>query len=341
MRKFMTEKMRPYADSIQYDGLGSVIARQGSSGPRIMIDAHMDELGGMVRRVRPDGFMTMQMLGFWLPQALPDQRWTIYTSKGPVTAITALYDAHIAPRTEDHGTHQLYLDVGARSASEASALGIEPGDPVVPVSEFAELPYGRYLAKAWDDRVGCAMILEAMRRLAKKPHPNQLYYAATVQEEGSIEMRGAQTSARIINPDIGIALEVDTPNDIPGNDPESSQTSLGKGPAIMLYSFSELPNRKLLAFMKQTAAEQHVPLQFNFVPGFGDDAGAIKLNGIGVPVTTLLVPTMSTHTHNGIIDRKDFDQAVDLLVAVIEKLDSTTVEKIKSFNPDDDKTPVK
>jgi putative aminopeptidase FrvX len=342
MRKFMTEKMRPYADSIQYDGLGSVIARQGNSGPRIMIDAHMDELGGMIRHVRTDGFITMQMLGWWLPQALPDQRWTIYTSKGPVTAVTALYDAHIAPHTEEHGTqHQLYLDVGARSEKEAAALGIEPGDPVAPVSDFAELPYGRYMAKAWDDRIGCAMILEAMRRLAKKPHPNQLYYAATIQEEGSDEMRGAQTSARLINPDIGIALEVDTPNDLPGNDPEASLTSLGKGPAIMLYDFSEFPNRKLLALVKTIASDQHIPLQFNFVQGFGDDAGAIKLNGTGVPVTTLLVPTMYTHTHNGIIDRKDFDQAVDLLVAVLEKLDDTTVNKIKSFNPDDDKISVK
>lgn len=340
MRKFMTEKMHPYADSIQYDGLGSVIARQGNTGPRIMIDAHMDELGGMIRHVRPDGFITMQMLGWWLPQALPDQRWMIYTSKGPVTALTALYDAHIAPHTaEDRQPQrqQLYLDVGARSASEASALGIEPGDPVAPVSDFVELPYGRYMAKAWDDRVGCAMILEAMRRLAKTAHPNQLFYAATIQEEGSDEMRGAQTSARIINPDIGIALEVDTPNDLPGNDPEASQTALGKGPAIMLYDFSEFPNRKLLAFVKATATELHIPLQYNFVQGFGDDAGAIKLNGTGVPVTTLLVPTMYTHTHNGIIDRKDFDQAVDLLVALLQKLDAATVEKIKSFNPDDDK----
>lgn len=176
-------------------------------------------------------------------------------------------------------------------------------------------------------------MLEAMRRLAHEAHPNQIFYAATVQEEGSIEMRGAQTSARSIDPDIGIALEVGIPNDLPGPDPEAAQETLGGGPGVMLYSFSELPNRKLLDFEKQVAKELRIPLQFDFVPGFGDDAGAIKLNKTGVPVTTLLVPTRYTHTHNGIIDRSDFDRTVDLLVALLKKLDATTVARIKTFGP--------
>jgi putative aminopeptidase FrvX len=311
-----------------------VIAQQGTSGPRIMIDAHMDELGGIVRRVRSDGFISMEMLGYWLDQALPDQRWVILGSKGAVPAVTDLWDAHIAP--SDVHTHpiprkDLYLDIGARSAADVAALGISPGDPVAPVTDFQVLANNRYVAKAWDDRVGCAVILEMMRRLQHASHPNQVFYAGTVQEEGSIEMRGAQTSARIINPDIGIALEVGIPNDVPGIGPEAAQEVLGGGPGMMLYTFSELPNRKLVDFVKQTAEAQHIPLQFDFVEGFGDDAGAIKLNGTGVPVTTVLVPTRSTHAHNGIIDRSDFDRTVDLMVALIQKLDASTVSGIKSF----------
>ena len=102
---------------------------------------------------------------------------------------------------------------------------------------------------------------------------------------------------------------------------------------MMLYTFSELPNRKLVSFVKQGASEQDSPLQFDFVQGFGDDAGAIKLNGTGVPVTTLLVPARSTHAHNGIIDRSDFDRTVDLTVALIQRLDAATVAKVKSFEP--------
>jgi len=176
-------------------------------------------------------------------------------------------------------------------------------------------------------------MLEVMRRLAKSPHPNQIFYAGTVQEEGSIEMRGAATSARIINPDIGFSLEVGIPNDVPGPGPDAAQEVLGGGPGMMLYTFSELPNRNLVAHVKKIAADQHIPLQFDFVPGFGDDAGAIKLNNSGVPVTTVLVPARSTHAHNGIIDRADFDRTVDLMVALIQSLDAATVARIKSFAP--------
>ncbi len=335
VRKLFTDRIKPFADSVSYDGLGSVIAQQGNSGPRIMLDAHMDELGGMVRRIRPDGFISMQMLGYWLSAALPDQRWVIIGSKGPVLAVTDIWDAHIAPHdAQGHPQQQdLYLDTGARSAAEDAALGITPGDPVVPVSDFAVLANNRYLAKAWDDRVGCAVMLEVARRLARTPHPNQVFYAATVQEEGSIEMRGAQTSARIINPDIGFSLEVGIPNDVPGPGPEAAQEVLGGGPGMMLYTFSELPNRKLVSHVKEVAAAQHIPLQFDFVPGFGDDAGAIKLNNTGVPVTTILVPARSTHAHNGIIDRSDFDRTVDLVVALIHSLDAATIARIKSFSP--------
>jgi endoglucanase len=301
-----------------------------------MLDAHMDELGGLVRRVRPDGFLSMHMLGYWLDHALPDQRWVILGSKGPVPAVTDLWDAHIAPpglQSRAISPNDLHLDVGARSAADVEALGISPGDPVVPVSDFEVLANHRYVAKAWDDRVGCAIMLEVMRRLEHAPHPNQVFYAATVQEEGSIEMRGAQTSARLINPDLGIALEVGISNDVPGIGPEAAQEVLGGGPGMMLYTFSEIPNRKLVALVKQIAAEQHIPLQFDFVEGFGDDAGAIKLNNTGVPVTTVLVPTRSTHTHNGIIDRGDFDRTVDLMVALIQRLDAATVSHIKTFEP--------
>src|SRR5882724_11373189 len=132
VRKIMTDRFKPLADNITYDGLGSVIAQQGNSVPRIMLDAHMDELGGMIRRVRPDGFLSMQMLGYWLDAALPDQRWLILGSKRPVLAVTDLWDAHIAPRearTRPISADDLHLDVGARNPADVEALGISPGDP--------------------------------------------------------------------------------------------------------------------------------------------------------------------------------------------------------------------
>src|ERR1700722_15713328 len=135
VRAIMVGEMKPLAtEAIRYDGLGSVIAQQGTTGPRIMIDAHMDELGGMVRRVTPTGFLTMQMLGGWFDQALVDQRWVIIGSKGPVHAVTGIRDIHIASpdeRTKVFPRESIFLDVGATSDAQVKAMGISPGDPVV------------------------------------------------------------------------------------------------------------------------------------------------------------------------------------------------------------------
>src|ERR1700733_9439591 len=154
VRAIMVGEMKPLAtEPLKYDGTGSVIAQQGSTGPRIMIDAHMDELGGMVRRVTPTGFLSMQMLGGWLDQALVDQRWVIIGSKGPVHAVTGIRDIHIASpdeRTKVFPRESIFLDVGATSDAQVKAMGISPGDPVVPDAPFTVLDgTNNYLAKAW------------------------------------------------------------------------------------------------------------------------------------------------------------------------------------------------
>src|SRR5229473_5178786 len=181
--KIMVEEMKPLADKISYDGLGSVIAVQGSIGPRIMLDAHMDELGGLIRRITPDGYMTMQMLGGWLDQALVDQRWTIIGSQGPVHAVTGIRDIHVIPAGERSAVfprEQIFLDVGAKSAEEVRRMGVETGDPIVPDAPFMVMNgTGNYLGKGWDDRAGCAVVAEAMRRLASTPHPNQISWVIT------------------------------------------------------------------------------------------------------------------------------------------------------------------
>ncbi len=335
VRAVMVRELKPISDSVRFDGVGSVIARTGSTGPKIMLDAHMDELGGVVRRVTPTGFLSMQMLGGWLDQALPDQRWVIIGSKGPVKAVTGIRDIHVVPadeRTKVFARDSLYLDVGARTAADVAALGIGPGDPVVPDAPFEVLADGtRYLGKAWDDRVGCAVVIEAMRRLHTGHHPNQLFVAATVQEE--IGLRGARTAADIIQPDIGIAIEGGITGDSPGRNPEETQAVLGSGPGIFLYDSSTLPNRRFVALVREVAAARAIPLQRDLVQGYGDDSAAIQATNGGVPTVNLVVPARYTHAHNGIIDRADFDQMVDLVVALIERLDTSTVARLKDFAP--------
>src|SRR6201991_864691 len=210
VRAIMVGEMKPLAtEPLKYDGTGSVIAQQGKTGPRIMIDAHMDELGGMVRRVTPNGFLSMQMLGGWLDQALADQRWIILGSKGPVHAVTGIRDVHVIPpneRNEVFSRNSIFLDIGAHNAAEVAAMGVTQGDPAVPDSPFLVLNgTDNYLAKAWDDRVGLAVLIEAMRRTANRQHANQLFFVATTQEE--VGLRGARAATETVHPDIGIAIE--------------------------------------------------------------------------------------------------------------------------------------
>src|SRR5271154_2361882 len=330
VRAIMVTEMKPFASSITYDGMGSVIAQQGSTGPRIMIDAHMDELGGMVRRIAPNGLLTMQMLGGWLDQALVDQRWIIIGSKGPVHAVTGIRDVHVVPteeRTRVYSRDSLYLDVGVRTADEVKQLGISPGDPVVPDSPFLVLGGGNnYLGKAWDDRVGCAVIVEVMRRLAGLPHPNQGVYAITTQEE--IGLRGAHPAADAVKPDLGLALEAGITGDVFPGKPEETQAKLGAGPGIFVYNSSELPNRRLGTFVKGAAEKLKIPLQLDLVQGYGDDSAEIQKSNGGVPTVCLVLPVRYTHAHNGIMNRQDFDQMVELMVGLLQSLDAATVQRM-------------
>jgi putative aminopeptidase FrvX len=295
----------------------------------------MDELGGMIRRVTPRGLLTMQMLGGWLDQALVDQRWIIIGSKGPVRAVTGIRDVHVVPadeRTRVYSRDSLFLDVGATTDAEVAAMGIGAGDAVVPDAPFTVLNgTDNYLAKAWDDRVGCGVVVEAMRRLANLPHPNQILWTITTQEE--VGLRGAESAAAIVKPEIAMAIEGGITGDVFPGRAEETQAKLGAGPGIFLYDSSALPNRKLTALVKQTAAGKRLPLQTDLVQGYGDDSAALQRSNGGVPTINMVVPIRYTHSHNGIMNRRDFDQTVDLLVALLQQLDAPTVARIRDFTP--------
>lgn len=335
VRSLMVAEMKPFTTApLRYDGMGSVIAQLGSTGPRVMIDAHMDELGGMVRRIGTNGQLTMQMLGGWLDQALVDQRWIILGSKGPVEAVTGIRDIHVATpaeRTQVIPRESIFLDIGARTPAEAAAMGIEPGDPVVPDAPFKVMNGSQnYLGKAWDDRIGCAVLLQAMQRMAKLPHNNQLFFLATTQEE--IGLRGARTASNLVKPDLGLAIEGGIAND-QGGHPEETQAHLGGGPGIFLCDSSAIPNRKLVRFVEDTAKANNIPLQLDLVQGYGDDSAEMQESGTGAATLNIVVPVRYTHAHNGIVNRGDFDRTVDLMVNLLQHLDQATVDRIRDFTP--------
>jgi putative aminopeptidase FrvX len=171
-----------------------------------------------------------------------------------------------------------------------------------------------------------------MRRLAKVPHANQIFYVATVQEE--IGLRGAHTSSDIVKPEVGIALEGGVTRDAPKVGAEEAQELLGGGPALFLYDSSQLPNLKFVSLVKQTAREKSISLQTDLIQGYGDDSAEMQKANGGAPTVNLVVPVRYTHSHNGIINRGDFDKMVDLLVALLQRLDAKAVARLRDFSPD-------
>ena len=336
VREIITRELRASGATVTTDGLGSVIGviRGTSERPRIMLVAHMDEVGLIVRRVTSDGYLKVQMVGGYPERALADKRWTIITQKGSVPAVSGLKSVHITTGEESGRTATqsgTFLDVGAKTAEEVEALGIRVGDPIAPWSPFTVLAGGRYAAKAFDDRVGCALLVEAARRIHERglKTPNTLYFVGSVQEE--VGTRGAQTASQVVRPDLGIALEVGVAGDHPGVSPDEAESKLGGGPSIFLYESSMMPNLKLRDVFTRVAREKSIPLQTDIISRYGQDASQIQKHATGTPAIAFSVPTRYLHTHTSVIDRSDFDRAVDLLVAVLMQLDQKAIADIAAF----------
>ncbi|HHY11661.1 MAG TPA: M42 family metallopeptidase [Firmicutes bacterium] len=333
VRALIRERMTGLAE-VSRDNLGSVICKKtgSSEAPRIMMAGHMDEIGMMVTYITKEGFLKFQTLGGWWDQVMLAQRVVIKTSLGDVPGLIGSKPPHILkPEERNKVTQkdQMFIDIGASSKEDAEGMGVLPGDPVVPVSPFQQMKNPKYLmGKAWDNRVGCAIFMEAIKQLACVEHPNTVYGVGTVQEE--VGLRGATTSVAAVEPDIGFALEVDIAGDMPGVKEFEAQSKLGKGPSILLYDRSMVPHRKLRDFVVQTARAANIPLQFNAMAGGGTDAGRIHVYKTGVPSIVICVPARYIHSHAGIIHKDDFDAAVALMVALAKKLDAGTVAEIKS-----------
>lgn len=336
VRDILKREFQAAGLEISNDGLGSIIGvlRGPADGPRILLAAHMDEVGAIVRFVTPEGMVKFQLLGGWLDQALVDQRWTILTAKGPVTAVSGLKSVHVTPPEERNRVtprDEVFLDVGAKSRQEAEALGIRAGDPIAPVSSFAELASGRYVGKALDDRVGCVMLIEILRRLKEQniKTPNTIYFVGTVQEE--IGARGAHTAVALVKPALGLSLEAGIAADHPGGRADYSQEKLGAGPVIYLADNGMLVNLKLRDFLFQVGRTNNIPLQTETTNGGYEDSREIQAYGSGVPAANIAVATRYLHSHNSVIDRSDIDRTIDFLVKALAKLDAHKVAEISAF----------
>jgi len=316
--------------TISSDKLGSFICeKKGSSAkPRVLLAGHLDEVGFMVKSVTKEGFVKFLPLGGWWGHVVLGQRLRIHTRKGPVIGVVGSRPPHEL-RDEDRKKvleiKDLFIDVGAtRDWDVKKKLDIRPGDPILPVSDYTPMANPNLmLAKAWDNRMGCALAAETARRLKGGAHPNTVLAVATVQEE--VGLRGAQTVAHKVEPDVAFALDVGIAHDTPGTEGEES---LGGGPLVVVYDSSAIPNRGLLDLVVETAQRQRIPLQFESVERGGTDAGRFHVSREGVPSIALGVPARYIHSHISIIDRRDVEKTVQLLVALVRRLDQRMVASL-------------
>jgi len=324
---------------LSQDHLGSLICHAAGEGqkagdrPRVMMAGHMDEIGFMVRLVTAEGYIKFVPLGGWFDQVLLGQRVIIKTRKGDVVGVIGVKPPHMLSPDERRKVVErktMYIDIGATSAAEVEEAGVRPGDPIVPRADFVELANGKtYLSKAFDDRVGVALMVSALSELKGQPHPNDIFAAATVMEE--VGLRGATTSVDLVKPDVAIVLESDIAGDVPGVSAEETLVKLGKGPTILLYDARMIPNLKLRDFVMDTARELDIPLQTSTIEGGATDGAAIHMYRTGVPTVVLAVPARHIHSHSSIIHRDDYDNAVKLLVALLQRLDAEKVSAFKAF----------
>ncbi len=315
--------------AVSRDNLGSLICLQAGTGPKVMLAGHMDEIGFMITHITKDGFLKFVQLGGWWDQMLLGHRVRVKTRHGDVVGVIGAKPIHLldgAERNKIVKKQDMYIDIGATSLGEVEAAGVRIGDAVVPKAGFQVMANGKsLLAKAFDNRLGCGLVIETLRHFKDVSHPNNLYGVATVMEE--VGVRGATTSVRAIDPDVALVLEVDIAGDVPGIKPEQSRAKLGAGPSILMYDRGMLPNLKLRDLVIDTAAELEIPLQLSaYAVGGSQDGRQITLHGIGVPTVVLCVPTRHIHSHGSIIHRDDYENCLKLIKAVIARLDAATVD---------------
>jgi len=305
IREVIRGEVEGLADEVRVDALGNLIVRKGTkgkNGKRIMLAAHMDEIGLIATHIDENGFIRFTSLGFVRPHTLVSGR--VQFTNGTQGMVGMEQDLHA---TKLPCLNDCYIDIGGTSARDCP---VKVGDVAAFQRPFLDLGR-RLVAKSMDDRIGCAVLIETLRSLKASPH--ELYFAFTTQEE--VGTRGAATSAYGIDPDIGLAVDVTLTGDTPKSRPMS--ISLGKGPAVKVKDTGMLADPRVVEWMCATAEKRHIPYQREVLDGGSTDARAIQMTRSGVPAGCLSIPCRYVHTPSEMVDYEDVQNSVSLLTALL------------------------
>lgn len=330
VRALMHELNDSYADQVMHDGIGSYIAKKGSAGPKVMIAGHMDEVGFIVKRIDDNGYVYFSTVGGWFYNVMLAHEYTITTEEGKeLIAVSGSKPPHVLSaedRKKPVEIDKMFLDLGVSSREEVLELGVQVGDMITPRIKAKVLNNPKYLlGKAWDNRVGCAIVSEVLR---EHKADNTLYAVGTVQEE--VGLRGAKTSSGLIKPDIAISIDTGIAGCTPGMTADEANNKIGEGPLLFVKDGGLISHRGFMKFAKSVAKELEIPFQLEFLGGGSQDGAAISQNGSGCPTIVISLATRYIHSHTSIIHRDDYDNAVKLVTAIVNRLDEKALEQIKN-----------
>ncbi len=304
MRELIRPEIEPFADKISIDAMGNLIAyKKGSGGGlTIMIAAHMDEIGVMVSHITKDGFLRFTNIGGVMPHTLRGNR--VQFADGTIGII---FSDRIEDRGKVHPLNKHYIDVGAGSKEDCP---IQVGAAAGFKRDF--MAQGDHLtAKSMDDRIGCVVAIEAMKRLADTPH--EIYFVFSVQEE--VGTRGAQAAANGILPDVGIALDVTMTGDVPEGYPMA--VNLGDGPAIKVKDSGMISHAGLVREMRKHAENLDIPFQLEVLDGGSTDARSMQIAGPGSAAGCISIPCRYVHSQSETVHAADVENSVKLLVEIL------------------------
>lgn len=327
VRRAIAAKLGEIGVESRTDRLGNLVATFAGDGPAIMLFAHMDQLGFVVRKIEPDGFLRLTRVGGVPERALPAQEVMVSTTKGDLFGIITNKSHHAtlpSEKTTVLSTQDLFVDAGFATADEAVAAGVKIGAPVVYTTGSYPIGENRYAGPAIDDRAGCAVLLEVARALKDRSAGPPVHLAFTVQEE--FNLRGAQPLAQSLQPDIAIQLDLMLASDTPDMEAVGDMV-LGGGPGMSLYSFhgrgtlnGVIPHPAMVALIEATAAAEGIPLQRSAQTGVLTDLSYVQLVGDGVACIDLGFPMRYSHSAREVCDLRDLEALARLLTASLARI---------------------
>jgi len=307
VREVVRSLVEPYADEISVDVMGNLIVQKGqkaNNGLRIMLSAHIDEIGVIVTHVDENGFVRFASVGGVRASSCYSTR--VKFTNGTIGVIGMEPTSSV---TEVQPLHKMFIDVGASCVGDCP---VKVGDFATFLQPFVDLG-NRVIAKAMDDRAGAAVLVKLLENIKETPH--ELYFVFSTQEE--VGLRGAKTAAYKIDPDLGIALDVTLTGDAPKA--ATMEVSLGKGPAIKIKDSGMIASPALVQVLCAAAQENNIPYQLEVLTGGTTDAAAIQLNNDGVAAGCVSIPCRYVHTPSEMVDIRDVENSVQLLYRVLTK----------------------